>query len=395
MTSELPTISLRAGRHKRVRTGHPWVFSNEIEMPAETKALPPGTQARFVDASGNTLGTGFFNPHSLIACRMVSETSEAIDQKLIERRLRQALKLRQRFFTGSCYRLVHSEADALPGLIVDRYGDILVVQLNSAGMELIADQVIAALRAVIDPAAILLRNESPVRRLEGLEPETRWDGAPAPAPHEVMENRSIFRIDLSEGQKTGWFFDQAGNRAMMTGLAHGTRVLDLYCYLGGFAIQAAKGGAKSVTAIDRSEGALDLARQSADLNGVADLCDFRRATVFDATAEMAESDQKFDIVIADPPAFVKARKDIKVGARGYRKLARLSAALVAPGGLLFIASCSHHVAPALFAEQVTRGISDAGRRGAIVHSGGAGPDHPIHPMLPESAYLKCLLFALD
>jgi len=385
-----------AGKHKRARLGHPWIFSNEIEMTQAAKALPPGSAARFIDASGASLGTGFFNPHSLIAGRLMSRDGAPIGRALIEGRLGRALALRERLFTAPYYRLVHAEADGLPGLIVDRYGDYLVIEANSAGMDRLLDEVIGAAQSLLAPKGILLKGDGTARRQEGLEPDSRWVGERPPGPLRIVEGGVTFLVDPDSGQKTGWFFDQAANRALVARYAAaGATVLDLYCYLGGFALQAVAGGAQSVTAIDSSEPALDLAAQSAALNDLTERCTFRRGKAFDEMERLAGEDQCFDMVVADPPAFVKSRKDLKVGARGYRKMVRLAAPLVAQGGLLFVASCSHHVDAALFAEQVRRGLSDAGREGRILHSGGAGPDHPVHPHLPESAYLKYQLLQLD
>ncbi|MEE8444136.1 MAG: class I SAM-dependent rRNA methyltransferase [Alphaproteobacteria bacterium] len=394
-TGDRPVIRLQAGRHKRVRLGHPWIFSNEIEMTAEARALAPGAEALFVDSRGAALGSGYFNPHSLIAGRIVARDGAALDGALIEDRLGRALSLRERLYDAPFYRLVHSEADALPGLIVDRYGDVLVVQVNAAGMDRLTDELIAALRSIVAPSAILLRNDAAAREQEGLETELRWIGAAPEMPIEIVEHGTRFLVDLDAGQKTGWFYDQRPARTLVASLAADATVLDLYCYLGGFGVRAATAGASRVTAIDRSQPALDLGGRAAALNGVDGICDFRRAAVFDALAEYAAGGARFDIVVTDPPAFVRTRRDIKSGARGYRKLARLSAALVAEGGLLFAASCSHHVGAELFAEQVRRGLADAGRTGRILAAGGAGPDHPVHPFLPETAYLKYQLLQLD
>ncbi|MBT5048181.1 MAG: class I SAM-dependent rRNA methyltransferase [Rhodospirillaceae bacterium] len=388
-------IRLSAGRHKRAQLGHPWIFSNEIEMIPSVKALAPGSAVSFSDASGQSLGTGFFNPHSLIAGRILSRDGADMDQSFIEDRLSRALALRQRLFDQPYYRLVHAEADGMPGLIVDRYNDVLVVQPNAAGMDRILDQIIAALNNIVSPRAILVKGDSAARRLEGLQPDVRWVGSPPDGPQEIIEGGVTFLADLGDGQKTGWFFDHATNRALVARFAENTTVLDLYCYLGGFALQAARAGATAVTGIDRSEQALALATQSAELSGLSQNCTFQKSTAFDAMGDLAKSSAQYGIVVADPPAFVKSRKDLKAGARGYRKMARLAAPLVAPGGLLFVASCSHHVDMTLFAQQIRRGLSDTNRQGRILHSGGAGPDHPVHPHLPESAYLKFQFLQLD
>jgi 23S rRNA (cytosine1962-C5)-methyltransferase len=395
MSDSLPELRLMPGRHKRARAGHPWIFSNEIAMTAAAKGLIPGTVVRFAEDSGAPLGIGFFNPHSLIAGRLVTRDATPVDGTLIEARLRRALDLRTRLCDSPYYRLVHAEADGLPGLIVDRYGDVAVVELNAAGMELMRAEVLAALAATIAPAAVLLKNDGSARTLEGLKGEIGWTGPTPPGPVEVVENGVRFLADLAGGQKTGWFYDHRPNRALVAGFAKGSRVLDLFSYLGGFGIQAAAAGAADVVMVDRSQPALDLAAESAALSGVAERCSFIRAYAFDEMEKRAGAGERFDVVVADPPAFVKSRKDLAAGARGYRKMVRLAAPLVAPGGLLFAASCSHHVDAALFAEQVRRGLADARRGGRILYAGGAGPDHPVHCFLPETAYLKYQLLQVD
>jgi 23S rRNA (cytosine1962-C5)-methyltransferase len=393
--STVSEVRLQPGRHKRARMGHPWIFSNEVEMTAAAKALPPGAVVSFREAGGAAIGSGFFNPHSLIAGRLLTRGAAPVDRALIGQRIAAALALRERLFDAPFYRLVHAEADALPGLVVDRYGDIAVVEFNAAGMERMKDDVLAALDAAIAPKAVLLKNDGPARALEGLPPEIAWRGTPPDSPVEIVENGVRFLADLASGQKTGWFYDHRANRALTARLARNGRVLDLFCYLGGFGLQAAEAGASRVVMVDRSQPALDLAARAAALNGVAGRCSFSRAYAFDAMESFAVGGERFDLVIADPPAFVKSRKDLASGARGYRKMVRLAAPLVAPGGMLFAASCSHHVDAAMFAEEVRRGLADARRGGRILFAGGAGPDHPVHPFLPESAYLKFQLLQLD
>ncbi|MCW5746985.1 MAG: class I SAM-dependent rRNA methyltransferase [Alphaproteobacteria bacterium] len=395
--SKYPSVLLRAGEDRRLRLGHPWAFSNEILMEPATKALAPGSPVVLRAAGGDALGVATFNPHSLIAARVVCSDGEArLDRALIEDRLASALRLRTRLYGGvPHYRLVHAEADGLPGLIVDRYGGLCVVQTNTAGMDRLTDDIVAALDAVVAPDAVLLKNDSPARKLEGLELETRILKGEVAGTVDLVENGARFVCDPAGGQKTGWFFDQRDNRAMVAAFAEGARVLDAYAYAGGFGVLAAVSGAAEVILVDRSQPALDLARQAADLNGVASRCTFQRAEAFEELARRDKAGERFDIVVCDPPAFVKSRKDLKPGAQGYRKLTRLAAPLVAPDGLLFVASCSHLVDPALFAEQVRRGLHDAGREGRVLRASGAGMDHPVHPSLPETAYLKGLLLALD
>jgi 23S rRNA (cytosine1962-C5)-methyltransferase len=395
-TAARPTVTLKGGEHRRVVAGHPWVFSNEVIMESRAKALAPGSLVTVASYDGRALGTFMFNPHSLIAARLLSrDPAAAIDRRFLGERLERARQLRDRLFGQPIYRLVHAEADDLPGLVIDRFGGQLVVQVNTAGMELLLPELLAALDEVLRPAAVMLRNDSGARTLEGLESYVRWAKGDAGGPVELLENGVRFLADLGEGQKTGWFFDQRENRADVARLASGARVLDLYCYTGGFSVLAAVQGAAAVLGIDRSEPALAVAARSAALNGVDGRCRFERGDAFGTLEKFHGQGERFDIVIADPPAFVKSKKELNQAARGYRKLARLAAALVTPGGFLFIASCSHHMTVENFGEQVARGIGEAGRAGRILRASGAGPDHPVHPFLPETAYLKALLLQID
>ena len=391
-----PSIALLAGRHRRAEGGHPWIYSNEIAMDAAAKALAPGSLVTLRRADGSPLGAAMFNPHTLLAARLLDrDTARPIGLRFFARRIGRALKLRERLFDQPYYRLVHAEADGLPGLVVDRFGAVLVVQSNAAGMARLEPAVLEALGELLSPDAIVLRNDSPARGLEGLASETRVARGSLDGPVPVHENGAVFRADLLAGQKTGWFFDQRDNRRFIAKLARGARVLDLYCYAGGFAVQAARGGATAVLGIDRSEPALALAIEAAELNGVGRTCSFRRGEAFAEAAGFATQDERFDIVIADPPAFAKSRREVPAALRGYRKLARLAASVTAGGGILFIASCSFHVGAGDFAEAVRRGLADAGRGVRILRAAGADADHPIHPALPETAYLKTLTLALD
>lgn len=393
---DIPEIRLQAGRHKRARQGHPWVFSNEIEMDAAAKALPPGGLVRLIDASGRALGIATFNPHPLIAARILSRDPDtAIDRDFLIARLQAALAVRETLYTVPYYRLVHAEADGLPGLIVDRFGDVCVVQVNTAGMERLGDELTEALQTVLAPKTIVFRNDSAVRNLEGLALETRIVGAAPDGPIEVMENGGIFFADPREGQKTGWFYDQRDNRAFVAALSKDRRVADFYSYTGGFAVSAALAGAREVHAFDRSQSALDFATRAATANGVADRFQATRGDAFQSLHGFATSGETFDVVVADPPAFVKSKKDYQAGIRGYRKLFRLAAQIVAPGGFLFAASCSHHVDAPSFADAVRRALADAGRTGRILRTSGAAPDHPVHPFLPETGYLKGQMIQLD
>ena len=391
-----PSVTLLPGKHRRAEAGHPWIYSNELRMDAAAKALPPGALVTLRRADESPLGVAMFNPHTLIAARLLDrDAGRPIGRRFVIRRLECALRLRERLLELPYYRLVHAEADGLPGLVVERFGAVLVVQSNTAGMARLEPLLLDALGELFKPEAIVLRNDSPARTLEGLAGEAKMAMGTLHAPAPVQENSAVFRADLMAGQKTGWFYDQRDNRRFIATLARGARVLDLYCYTGGFAVQTARGGAAAVLAIDRSEAALALAAEAARLNGVAEICTFRRGEAFAEAARLAAAGERFDIVIADPPAFAKSRREVPAALRGYRKLARLSASVTATGGVLFLASCSFHVGASEFAEAVRRGLGDAGRAGSILRIAGADVDHPVHPALPETAYLKTLTLALD
>lgn len=391
-----PRIRLLKGHSKRLRQGHPWLYSNELVMDDAARAVPPGALVELVDAGDERLGVATFNPHSLIAGRRLAAAPDAaIDRDFFVERLARALSLREACYDTPCYRLIHSEADRLPGLIVDRFGEVLVCQLNSAGMDRLSEVIVAALDALLAPRAIVLRGDSPIRGLEGLEPTIRIAKGELDGPVALSEAGVTLLADPLAGQKTGWYFDQRDNRDFVARLCAGRSLLDAFCYSGGFALRGAAAGARTVLGIDRSEAALALAGQAAERNGLAGNSRFRRADALEALARFDAEHERFDVVVADPPSFVKARRDLKGGLRAYRKLARLAARVTAPSGFVALASCSHHVDAAAFGEAVARGVADTGRHGRIIRNAGAGPDHPIHPALPESAYLKFLVLALD
>lgn len=378
-----------------MRAGAPWVFSNEMTMDERTKALAPGTLVGLAAEDGTVLGTGYFNPKSLIGVRMLAAAAAAIDTDFFTERLRYALRLRQRFYDTPFYRLVHAEGDGLPGLVVDRFGEICVVQIATAGMEHLKDAMLNALATVIAPACVILRNDVPYRALEGLDSYVQVASGEAPPRIAIEENGVTYFVDSTAGQKTGWYYDQRANRSFMAGLTPHARVLDAYCYSGGFGVLAAARGAKSVTGLDSSEPALKLAEQAAAANAVGDRCHFVKCDVFEELARLTQAGERFDVVICDPPPFAPSRKDLEVAARAYRKLARAAAALVAPGGFLMLASCSHNISAERFALECAAGLARSGRRAALIREAGAGPDHPVHPMLPETSYLKALTYAVE
>jgi len=379
-----------------VRGGAPWVFSNELALDAAAKALGPGSLVRLEGDDGKALGVGYFNPQSLIAVRLFECPAETkIDAAFLEARIARALVLRESLYDRPYYRLVHAEGDGLPGLTVDRFDRTLVVQITTAGMEKLQESLLAALQKLLKPETILLRADAPVRALEGLETYVKTVEGEAPHHLAVEENGTRYFADLAGGQKTGWYYDQRDNRAFLSTLAKGKSMLDAYCYTGGFAVLAARAGAKEVSGIDSSGPALQLGQDAAAANSVGKIVRFVKADVFEELERLSGKGERFDVVAADPPPFVKSRKDLEAGAKAYRKLARLAASVTAPGGILFLASCSHNIPAERFALECSIGIQRSRRRAALIRQSGAGPDHPVHPFLPETAYLKALVYALD
>jgi len=375
----------------RSRPGHPWVFSNEVLTPPIAQ-LVPGGAVELVDQKGKVLARGYGNPNSLIALRLYCTPAELPDDPaLYVRRLRDALELRERVVPGRrSYRLCAGEADFLPGVIIDRYEDVLSVQITTRGMEDRKPLLRAAIEAVIEPKGVVFRGDVPLRAMEGLplEKGVWWGEVPARVPFE--ENGVRFGADLVEGQKTGFFFDQAENRAWLASRVAGARVLDVYAHLGGWALVSMKHGAAYAATIESSAAANELIRANAADNGVS--VDVLQG---DAEAEMNKLPPgSFDVVCIDPPAFAKNRKSAGVALGAYKRVNQAAARLVKPGGLLVTSSCSHHVLPERFQEAVVHGARSAGRRLQLVRRGLQAPDHPILPNVPETEYLKHLVFVV-
>ncbi|HEY3777434.1 MAG TPA: class I SAM-dependent rRNA methyltransferase [Rhizomicrobium sp.] len=390
-----PQIQLRPREGRRVRAGAPWIFSNEIAIDAATRSLPAGTLVEVLSGDGRAFGAGYYNRGSLIAVRLFeAPPGVEIDANFFATRISRALSLRDALFDRPYYRLVHAEGDFLPGLVIDRYNETCVVQITTAGMEALLSNVLGALERVIAPTTIILRADSPMRALEGLPSHVKTVKGTEPERLRIEETGLIYFADLLGGQKTGWYFDQRENRAFVSALARGRSVLDLYCHSGGFAISAAAAGARQVRGVDSSATALALARQAADANQVEGLCELAKADAMEELERLGATGELFDIVICDPPPFVRSRKDVESGARAYRKLARLAARVTAPDGFLLLASCSHNMPAERFLAECAAGIRRADRRGSLIRASGAGPDHPVHPMLPETAYLKTLVFRI-
>jgi 23S rRNA (cytosine1962-C5)-methyltransferase len=388
-----PPLRLKKNQDRRLRAGHLWVYSNEVDNDATPlKGFQPGDVAAIENAQGRWLGLAYVNPNSLICARVVTRRRDLdFDQSLIVHRLKVALALRERLYAVPYYRLVFGEGDALPGLIVDRYGDYLAVQLTTAGMERQKDAVLQALIKVLRPAGIVWRNEGPSRDLEGLERyvETALGEIPADCP--VEEGGCRFEVSLSEGQKTGWFFDQAANRDDFVSLVSGRRVLDVCSYVGAWSIRAAHGGAREVVAVDGSAAAIERVTDNARLNGVGDRVRGICGDAFDVLRDLRAARERFDVVVLDPPAFVKRRKDLQQGLLAYRRLNEAALGLLEPReGMLVTASCSFHLAAEALLSTVQRAARNSDRTLQLLRVGGQGPDHPLHPAIPETGYLKVL-----
>jgi len=390
------TVILEKAAARRVAEGHPWVFKGDVAWNSALDLAEPGELAQFRDARQNLLAVGTFNPRTELCGRVLAAGPRArVDAALFENRLARALGKRQGWFGVPHYRWVHAEGDALPGLILDRYGDVLSIQVTTAGMERLKPLWLPAVQALARPRTIVWRNDLPSRAQEGLSTAPAIDGEPLSGPVAVFEHDVVFRADLVEGQKTGWFFDQRANRRHIAELAPGLSVLDLYSHSGGFGLPAAVAGAADVRMVDVSALALDLSRRAATENRVAERCRWTEADVFDFLDPARDDGERFDIVVVDPPAFIKDKRKIPAGLAGYRKLARLSSARTKPGGIFFMASCSHHAHPPAFRAAVEAGLTEAGRSFSLLRSARADRDHPVHPKLPQNDYLKALTYRLD
>ncbi len=397
MTPSLPVVRLRPKAEARaIRHGFPWVYADELVTDRRTQALAPGAFAVLEDAERRPLGLVTVNPASKIIARVLDRNPEAvIDRGWIAARLARALALRERLYAAPFYRLVHAEADGLPGVVIDRFGEAAVIQPNAAWAEAMIGDLAAALAEVTGVTTIVKNGTGRARGLEGLAEETVLLAGALDGPVPVPMNGAIYMADLLGGQKTGLFFDQRPNHAFAARLAKGARVLDVFSHVGGFALAALAGGAESALAVDASAAALELAGQGAGATGVADRFASRRGDAFAAMEALQAEGARFDLVVCDPPAFAPAKPALEAGLRAYERVARLAAALVAPGGNLCLCSCSHAADLAQFRNASARGIGRAGRRAQLLHTGFAGPDHPQLPQLAESGYLKALFFRLD
>ncbi|HTV79659.1 MAG TPA: class I SAM-dependent rRNA methyltransferase [Steroidobacteraceae bacterium] len=390
-TTAVPELRLKRAEDRRINSGHPWVFSNEVDIArTPLTALAPGAQVRLLGDRGQFLGYAYVNPHSLICARLMSrDPQRPIDAALIGGRLRAALTLRQGLSAEPFGRLVFGESDQLPGLVLDRFDDIIVGQIATAGMEALRPQVETAVREVLRPRVLYWKNDSGARELEQLPAFSGAAFGAAPAQLRVREAGIEFVAPLQEGQKTGWFYDQAANRALLARfLPAGARVLDVCSYVGAWAVTALKHGAGQATCVDASAAALEFAKANASAAGHA--LEVRRGDAFDVLRGLHEGGERFDAVILDPPAFIKRRKDIAQGQAAYRKLNQLALNLIDPAGLLVSCSCSYHLEEQQLLSAVQAAARHAGRFVQVLAFGGQSPDHPVHPAIPETRYLKAL-----
>jgi len=393
LTESLPLapLQLKKNEERRIRAGHLWVYSNEVDTAATPlKGFQPGQQVQLLAHNGKSLGNGYVNPNSLICARLVSRDARyALDRSLLVHRLNIALALRERLFEVPYYRLVYGEADQLPGLVIDRYGDVCVVQCTTAGMEAVRDQVVEALHKALQPAGILLRADSAVRELEGLDLYQDSVGQ-VPEQVSVEEHGLRFSVSLSQGQKTGWFYDQRMNRARLRNYVSGKRVLDVFSYVGAWGLQAAAGGAGEVLCVDASETALAQIHANAAANGVSARVATLQGDAFEALAELRSAQEKFDVVVLDPPAFIKRKKDAKAGEQAYYRLNQLGMQVLGRDGILVSSSCSHHLAESQFQKLLLHCSRHLDRHLQLLERGHQAPDHPVHPAIAETSYLKAM-----
>jgi 23S rRNA (cytosine1962-C5)-methyltransferase len=386
----LPELRLKHREDRRITAGHLWIFSNEVDT-ARTPLTDFGIGAhcRVIGDKDRFLGYAYVNPHALICARVLGrDPLHPPGKPLLVHRLQVALALRERLYATPFYRLAYGESDGLPGLVLDRYGDVIVGQIGTAGMEAMKAEILAAIDKVIGPGTVIWKNDSGARELEGLPSYVETVAGPAVEKACVVENDVRFEVPIGTGQKTGWFYDQASSRRAALKYVRGARVLDVFSYLGAWGLAAAKAGASEVFCVDSSASALEILERTAAENGLA--ARTMRDDAFDALAALREAGEKFDVVIVDPPAFIKRRKDIPKGQAAYRKLNQLAMQLLPRDGILISCSCSHHLAQDDLIATVQQAARHLGRFAQVVEVGGHSPDHPIHPAIPETRYLKSL-----
>jgi 23S rRNA (cytosine1962-C5)-methyltransferase len=387
---EYPALYLKRGEDARLRAGHLWVFSNEVDVARSPLTdFQPGEPCVVVAANDKPIGVGYVNPRSLICARLVARGVEhPLDVSLLAHRLQVALALRERLHTEPFYRLLYGESDGVPGLTLDRFDDVVVAQATTAGIERLKPQVEAAVQKVVKPRALIWKNDAGVRALEGLMEYADIGFGDPPGALRVREGGVEFAVDAIGGQKTGWFYDQRANRDALAPYVKGARVLDMFAYLGAWGLRAAAMGAKEVACVDASASAVKLIGENAAHNGLADRVRAERADAFDFLKDLRERREHFDVVILDPPAFVKRKKDMKEGALAYRRINELAMQVLARDGVLVTCSCSYHMPRAALLDAVQKGARHLDRSAQVLQSLQQAPDHPVHPAIPETDYLK-------
>ncbi|MFZ2406462.1 MAG: class I SAM-dependent rRNA methyltransferase [Methylobacter sp.] len=385
-----PEIYLKKNEDKRLRKGHLWVFSNEVDTKrSPLEQFSAGDLVQVKSDDGKVLGTAYINPQALICARLLSRKPNLkCGVNFFKDRLATALALREKLFDKPYYRLVFGESDGLPGLVIDRFGPVLSVQITTAGIEQRKESLFAALHELLSPEAIILKNDNSQRQQEGLSLESELAYGKLPDPLIIEENGARFKVDILEGQKTGWFYDHRSSRGQLAGIAKNQRVLDLFSYTGAWGVPAAMAEAAEVTCVDASESALALAAENAALNGVQDRMHFVRSDVFEFLKQARLENQLYDIVVLDPPALIKRKKDFKQGYEAYRRLNHLALQVLSKNGILVSASCSHHLSRENLHEILRSSGRHIDRHLVFFAGGGQGPDHPIDPAAPETEYLK-------
>jgi 23S rRNA (cytosine1962-C5)-methyltransferase len=384
-------VILKAGKEKRIKAGHLWVYQGEIGIIGI--GAKSGQVVEVMDNRGRFLGVGYYNQASQIAVRLLTTNRETIDEEFFRNRIRKALEYRKRVKgKATSYRLIFGEGDLLPGLIVDRFEDYLVVQFLTMGMEVNHDLIVGLLVELCNPKAIIERSDLAVRHLEELPERSGCIYGECPNSLEIRDNNLQFRIDLLEGQKTGYFLDQSANRAVLANYAAGRRVLDCFCHVGSFAIHAAAYGASSVLGIDISEDAINMATENAGLNRLDEICRFKVTNAFDFLRDQAGKKEEYGLIILDPPAFTKSKQTLDSAIRGYKEINLRAMKLLGPGGILVTCSCSYHISNELFWDIIQAAASDSKKRLRLLERRTQGLDHPVVMGVPETEYLKCYIF---
>ncbi len=393
----LASLKLKKNEERRIKQGHLWIYSNEVDtQQTPLKSFSPGQQVIIEGANGKPLGMGYVNPNTLICARMLSRSAKLeLNMKFLKKRIQEAQALRELYFDDPFYRLVFGDSDGLSGLVIDRFGEVFSAQITTAGMEAVKDDIVQVLINLYQPQAIVMKNNIDSRKLEGLELYEEVVYGELPESIVITENGTQFDIPVEQGQKTGWFYDHRMARHSLQKMVAGKRVLDVFSYLGGWGLAAATAGAESVACVDASEFALDGVDHNAELNGVADNVTTIQGNAFDVLNALKAEGQKFDVVIVDPPAFIKRKKDYRKGFEAYRRINELAMRVLEKNGILVSASCSHHLGRDDLLKAVQSAARHIDRNVQLIEQGHQGPDHPVHPAIPETEYIKSMFFKVS